>query len=216
MPLVDLTQPFSSGMGSSPDASLERRFRIEDHGLNATMVAASVHAGTHLDAPSHFYERGRTIEQLSLAETCGPAVCWHVDRGPGEPILASDLEEQSPRLKDGDILFLHTGWDRHFEGDQQAYEVHPYLSEEAAGWLVDRRIKLLGVDFTTPDLPMPLRAASPGFNWPVHRLLLGNSVLIAEHLAHLEQVVGRRFFAFVLPVPYVGSDGAPARVVAEL
>lgn len=216
--LVDLSQPFAHGMFSQklfPPVSLERCVRIEERGVNVTAVSAGAHAGTHVDAPRHFFEGARTIDQLDLDEVSGPAVCWEVAREGGEQITVADLEGQAPVLEAGDILFLRTGWDVHFHGDHQRYSVHPYLSLEAAAWLLEHRIKLLAMDVATPDMPEAIRP-SGAFDWPVHHLLLGGGVLIAEHLAHLERVVGRRFRAFALPVPYVGSDGAPARIVAEL
>lgn len=216
--LADLSQPFAHGMFSQrlfPPVSLERCVRIEERGVNVTAVSAGAHAGTHVDAPRHFFEGARTIDQLDLDEVSGPAVCWEVARAGGEQVTVAELEGQSPALEPGDILFLRTGWDVHFHSDHQRYSVHPYLSMEAAAWLAEKRIKLLAMDVATPDMPEAIRPAG-GFDWPVHHLLLGRGVLIAEHLAHLERVVGRRFRAFALPVPYVGSDGAPARIVAEL
>lgn len=218
MALIDLSQPFRSGMFSQklfPPVSLERCVKIEDRGVNVTAVSAGVHAGTHLDAPRHFYPTGRAIDQLDLDEVSGTAVCWEVAREGGEQILVSDLEHQTPVLEAGDILFLRTGWDVHFATDHDRYQVHPYLSLEAAQWLLERRIKLLAMDVATPDMPEAVRSAGT-FDWPVHHLLLGSGVLIAEHLAHLGEVCGRRFTAFALPIPYVGSDGAPARIVAAL
>jgi kynurenine formamidase len=215
--LVDLSQPFSDGMFSQrlfPPVRLERCVRIEERGVNVTAISAGVHAGTHIDAPRHFVPDGRTIDQLDLAECSGPAVCWDVPKQGVEEITVADLERCRPVLHAGDILFLRTGWDAHFHGDHERYHHHPFLSEAGARWLLDRRVKLLAVDVATPDMPEVARPA--GFDWPVHHLLLGGGVLIAEHLAHLERVAGRRFRALALPVPYVGSDGAPARIVAEL
>ena len=92
--------------------------------------------------------------------------------------------------------------------------MHPYLSVEAAAWLAERKVKLVAMDVPTPDQPEATRA--PGFDWPVHHLLLGRGILVAEHLANLNQVVGRRFRAFAFPLPIQGSDGSPARIVAEV
>jgi kynurenine formamidase len=72
-------------------------------------------------------------------------------------------------LQPGDILALDTGWAERFGTEE--YEYHPSLSPEAADWLVRQRVKLLAVDFATPDLPVRRRPA--GFNWPVHHRLLG-------------------------------------------
>jgi kynurenine formamidase len=215
--LVDLTQPYRDGMFSQklfPPVRVERLVRLEDRGVNVTGVSAAVHAGTHVDAPCHFIPGGRSADQIELEEVSGPAVCWQVDRAGGEEITVADLEASSPRAERGDIVFIRTGWDVHFHGDHQRYHHHPYLSVDAARWLVEKGIKLLAIDVATPDMPEALRP--PGFDWPVHRHLLGSGVLVAEHLNRLDQVAGRRFNAYALPIPIVGSDGAPARIVADL
>ena len=217
MSLVDLSQPYRDRMFSQklfPPVRVERCIRHEDRGVNVTCLSAAVHAGTHVDAPCHFIPDGPSIDQIDLARVSGPAVCWDVRRGADEAITASDLEACRPRAEAGDVVFVHTGWDVYFAGDHDAYHHHPYLSVEAADWLLQRRVKMICLDIATPDMPEAVRPAA--FDWPVHRLLLGAGVLIAEHLAHLELVAGRRFRALALPIPIVGSDGAPARIVAEL
>jgi kynurenine formamidase len=71
------------------------------------------------------------------------------------------------------------------------YHLHPYLSLEAAPrWLVDRGVKLLALAVATPDMPGVIRA--PGFDWPIHHLLLGAGC-VAENLNRFDQVVGKRF-----------------------
>jgi kynurenine formamidase len=217
MALLDLSQRYRHGMFSQrlfPPVRVERCIRYEERGVNVTCVSAAVHAGTHVDAPCHFVPGGLSVEQLSLERLSGPAVGWEVARGPCEEITVADLEACRPRVDAGDLVFLRTGWDVHFEGDHEAYNRHPYVSEDAAGWLAERGVALLAMDVPTPDMPEAVRP--PGFAWPVHHRLLGAGVLIAEHLAHLELVAGRRFTAYALPIPIVGSDGAPARIVADL
>jgi kynurenine formamidase len=215
--LLDLSQPFRDGMFSQklfPPVKVERCVRIEERGVNVTCTSSAVHAGTHVDAPCHFVPGGRSADQIDLSEVSGPAVAWGVDRGAGEEITVADLEAATPAAERGDIVFIRTGWDVHFHGDHERYHHHPYLSQDAAGWLVERGVKLVAMDIATPDMPEAVRP--PGFDWPVHHLLLGAGVLIAEHLNRLDSVVGRRFRAYAFPIPIVGSDGAPARIVAEV
>ena len=215
--LVDLSQPYRDGMFSQelfPPVRVERCVRHEERGVNVTCISAAVHAGTHVDAPCHFIPGGLSIDQIDLDQVCGPAVCWEVTRGAGEAITTADLEGCRPDARAGDVVFIRTGWDVHFANDQQAYHQHPFLSVEAASWLVERRVKMLAMDVATPDMPEALR--QPGFDWPVHHLLLSAGVLVAEHLAHLELVAGRRFHALAMPIPIVGADGAPARIVAQI
>jgi kynurenine formamidase len=217
MALVDLTQPYRDGMFSQklfPPVRVSRCVKHEERGVNVTCLEICVHHGTHIDAPRHFVAEGRDIASLALDEVSGPAVGLAVSRGPGEAITAADLEAQDQAVEVGDIVFISTGWAAYFHSDPKQYEVHPYLADEAAAWLRERRVKLVGLDVPTPDMPEPVRPA--GFNWPVHHLLLGGGTLIAEHVNRLDLVAGRRFRAFAFPLPIAGSDGSPVRLVAEL
>jgi kynurenine formamidase len=217
MRLIDLSQTYRDGMFSQrlfPPVRIQRCIRIEERGLNVTELNVCVHHGTHLDAPRHFFAGGASVSELALEDVCGPAVGLTVQRAAGEAITASDLEVQEQRVERGDIVFIHTGWGPHFAADPERYQFHPYLGMEAAGWLRERGVKLVALDVPTPDMPEPVR--EPGFDWPVHHLLLGGGTLIAEHLNHLELVAGRRFRAYAFPLPIEGADGSPVRFVAEL
>jgi len=216
--LIDLSQPYRDGMFSQklfPPIKVERCIRIDERGVNVTCWSAAVHAGTHVDAPLHFIPDGPAIDVIDLERLHGPAVCLEVERGGNQEITVADLESGGPSPEPGDLVFIRTGWDRWFHTDHDRYHDHPYLALEAARWLVERRAKLVALDVATPDLAERGRRP-PGFDWPVHHVLLGAGVLIAEHLANLDRVAGRRFRAFALPIPIVGSDGAPARIVADL
>jgi arylformamidase len=216
--LIDLTHPFGEGiynLPGCPPLKLHRFATIAKDGLNDTEASFTVHTGTHIDAPNHVFDDRRGMDQVTLDELCGPAVGWSVDLGPGDVIGVDLLEQQSPELERGDRVFVHTGWGRLFATrEHERYRVHPYLSDEAAHWLVDRGARMLATDTPTPDLPGPLR--TQGFNWPVHHILMRNDVLIVENAANLDKVVGRRFRVYALPLPIVGSDASPARIVAEL
>src|SRR5262249_31126294 len=153
---------------------------------NVTCIAAAVHAGTHVDAPIHFIPDGQSVDAIDLEQLHGQAVCLEVRRDGLEEISAADLETDNPVVDPGDLVFIRTGWDRWFASDHDRYHLHPYLSLEAARWLVDHEVRLVALDVPTPDLP-ERGARPPDFDWPIHHLLLGAGVLIAEHLAHLDR-----------------------------
>jgi kynurenine formamidase len=111
-------------------------------------------------------------------------------------------------------VFIHTGWGKHYAGDHQRYLVHPHMSDEAAQWLVAQGAQMVAMDTLSPDLAIPLRPK--GFNWPVHRILVGGEVLIVENATNLDSVAGKRFRVYALPLPLVGADASPARIVAEV
>jgi kynurenine formamidase len=80
--------------------------------------------------------------------------------------------------------------------------------------MVKRGIKMFGIDCITVDLPTPLRPK--GFDFPVHRMLLGNNVLIAENVTNLASIVGKQTRILALPLRVKGSDAGHARIIAEV
>lgn len=212
MRIRDLSQTYANGMPHAetiPAPCFEQVKSVERDGYSVTQLSVATHIGTHIDAPSHLIEDGQTVENISLETLVGPAVAVSVDKGPGEEITAEDLEGRGVESSPGDALLVRTGWGRKF-GDKD-YGDHPYLSEDAARWIVDREFRLVGLDVTTPDAPGHVRTED--FDFQVHRILLGNGVLIIEHL-YLEEVVGEKFELFVGSLKVEDGDGAPARVLA--
>lgn len=214
MKIRDLSQTYANGMPHAqtiPAPCFEQVKSVERDGYSVTQLSVATHIGTHIDAPSHLIEGGQTVEDVPLNTLVGPALAVSVDRGPGEEITAKDLEDAVAESSAGDALLIRTGWGEKF-GDED-YGDHPYLSKDAARWIVDRDFRLVGLDFTTPDMPGHLRTAD--FDFQVHRVLLGSGVLIVEHL-YLEEVVGERFELVIGSLKVEAGDGAPARVLALL
>ena len=182
-----------------------------DFPVNVTEIQMIVHLGTHVDAPRHLIADGPSFDQIPLSRLLGPGVVWRLDAQPHHVIEPSELRVQSPKLRRGDILMLDTGWSE-LAGSSQ-YEKHPSLSEASASWLIDQGIKLLAIDFGTPEVVPDHRW--PGWHWPVHCALLSRGVLIAEHLRNLRALAGKRVDAMMLGVNIKDGDGAPARVIAR-
>lgn len=216
MSIIDLSRIIYDGMPKIPvlpDVHVRRFFDLgKGHPLNVTEIHLPCHAGTHVDAPVHVVPNGKSIEELPLDAFVGPGAVIPVEKGGGEEVTAADLEGSGVPVGRGDVLMLHTGWDAKFESDE--YNMHPYLSVDAAEWIVERGVKLFGIDCITVDLPTPLRPK--GFDFPVHRTLLGNDVLIAENVTNLGAITGRKNRIMALPLKVQGSDAAHARIVAEL
>ena len=213
-PWIDLSHRITETLSRSPSFP-EPRIRqiatIPQDPANVTEVQMVVHHGTHLDAPRHFIADGPTFDEIPLERLYGPAVVWRIEAPDYGVIEPADLERATPRLRPGDMVFLDTGRARHVNTDP--YERHAALSPETAAWLVEHGAKVVGVDFSTPDLTAHRRPAD--FDWPVHHILLGHGVLIAEHMTNLESLAGRRIEVMFLGLNVAGSDGAPARVVAR-
>lgn len=216
MTTIDLTHPLGPGVHAPAGAPPLELRRLTSHAsdvLQDSWLGMPVHAGTHLDAPLHAVSGAGDIAGIDIARLVGPAVAWSFDCTAAREIGLAELRAAEPRLRPGDRLLISTGWARYF-GDGERYRVHPHIAVDAAEWLVEQDVALVGIDTPTPEVPAPLRP--PGFDYPIHRTLLETGVLIAENVANVDRVAGLRFTLHVCPIPLVGSDGAPARILAEL
>jgi arylformamidase len=213
---IDLSQDFYEEMPYAsvhPAPSFETLRCVADDGINVTTFTAVTHVGTHIDAPIHLVEGGTTIDELSLDRFTGEGVVVDVSRTEANEISRSEFIEAPGEVRDGDIVLVYTGWCHRY--GEASYTPHPWLSEDLAEWLVDREIKLVGIDTTTPDLPTSFREAG-WMEYPVHRTLLENDVLIAEHLGGLKAVAGDRLKVYAFPLKIRDGDGAQARFVAHV
>ena len=124
----------------------------------------------------------------------------------GEAITAEDLLPLQEIVKEGDFLVLQTGWCEKY-GDE-AYLNHPYLSKEAAQFIVESGISIVAVDFLNVDPTL-------WEQWDTHPILLGSEVLIVENVNNsLQLEAGKRYCFCFAPIKLQGSDGGPVRAFA--
>lgn len=213
-PWIELSHPLHADLGRIPflpRPRFERVMSLSRDRLNVTEMQMVCHFGTHVDAPCHFIPDAPAFHEIPLDRLYGPGVVWRLDCEPYGLIEPAMFEAAEPALHAGDMVLLDTGWADHLGSER--YDQNPSFSLEAAAWLVKRNVKLIGVDFATPDLAVNRRA--PDFNWPVHHILLSHGVLIAEHLTNLRSLAGHRIEAMFLALNIQNADGAPARVIAR-
>ena len=216
MTLLDVSHPLFTGMPGIPTlpAVDVAPWSEMSQGapLSTSRVTVSSHSGTHIDAPIHAVEEGQSIDQIPLERFTGPGVVLSVPSHAGDVLTVDQLLAGGPAVQRGDMVLVHTGWDAQF--GEAAYHDHPSLSPGVGEWAVDTGINLLGVDTLTPDLPVARRGE--GFEFPLHRTLLGNGVLIAENLRGLGDAAGQRVTVYAFPVSVRGGDAGSVRMVLEL
>ena len=163
--------------------------------VTVTHLRLCTHTGTHVDAPLHFRPGEATVDQLPLTSLLGPA-----------QVLDLRGMERIGRAELGAIaaarLLLKTDnsqWIR--RGPMPNHPAH--LTEDGAQWLVERGVRLVGIDSLSIDLPGETGA---------HETLLGAGVAIPETI-DLTQVEAGEYEFICLPLRIVGADGAPARAV---
>jgi kynurenine formamidase len=209
--IIDLTHPLGLEAyvpPSGPKVALDRLKTMATHGRNSSLMHLPAHTGTHLDSPFHTSDAGSDICGLSLDQLIGPAVVWSFPQDEAGPIDAADLERGSPAVQAGDAVLLSTGWWRRY--GTPTYRDHPWLTVAAADWLREHGVRLVGLDFASPEAPPGVTS-----DFAVHHALLDQGVLIVENLRNLGPIVGQRVRLFVLTPPVEGIDGFPARVIAE-
>jgi arylformamidase len=228
---IDISRPIVDGMATwpgDPPLRLERVARIADgEGFDVSRLSTSVHLGTHVDAPAHAVAGGAGVEHIALTTLIGPAVV--VDLAGAARLDATALAAAVPPGATRVLLRTRNSLAAQEEGriaaepegteepasaaarkpdlrreDQGFRTDFAAVEADAAAWLVAHGVLLVGIDGPSiapwQDLETP------------HQILLGAGVVIVEGLC-LSHVEPGRYDLICLPLPLVGSDGAPARAV---
>jgi arylformamidase len=162
--------------------------------------------GTYVDAPSHRYADGKDLAQLPLESVADlDAVVCRCEGLPGRSIDATRIGNVDVG---GKAVLFHTGWDRHWRTDQY-FEGHPFLTKDAALDLRARGAALVGIDsFNIDD--------TTDMSRPVHTVLLGAAIPIAEHLCNLGSLPDSGFRFSAVPVKISNFGTFPVRAYAAL
>ncbi|MEM9885738.1 MAG: cyclase family protein [Bacteroidota bacterium] len=182
---------------------------IAKNGWNARMLHIYSHAGTHMDAPSHFEVADTTIDQFSPHQLMGKAHLVHIPIKASRQLLKiDDLGAVVHQFEAGDSLLLRTDWSQ-FLGQQKYRDELPRISEELAQWCVEKQVKMLGVEPPSVADVNDLEEVTR-----IHHILLKGEVIIVEGLTHLDKIQQKQVFLIALPLKIKQGDGAPARVIA--
>jgi arylformamidase len=204
--IIDISIPLVQSMPSWPGSAefrLTETQRLEDgDSANVSKIECEVHAGTHVDAPSHFLENGLRVDQLSLDTLVGPAV---VAFFPNANAVTADELEGVNLLPETKRLLLRTG-NSHLwrNGHKEFKEDYVALTPDGADWIVEHGIRLVGIDY--------LSIARYEDTERVHKALLGAEVVVVEGLNLLDIEPGN-YELICLPLRLADAEGAPARVV---
>jgi arylformamidase len=179
-------------------------------GVNKEIVEMSTHTGTHCDAPYHFFDDGKTIDQIPLETYVGPAVIFDLRaKPPGSAIMPADLESELERVRPGSIALLNTGRGQRRDNTANFLTEYVYLGGAAAELLMSHGVKGVGIDAVSMGgYDDPAKAG------PAHRAILGAGGFITEELFFPDAVMDRRERLFVAtPIKLQGCSGAWARAM---
>ena len=164
-------------------------------------IRMGMHAGTHLDLPAHLIEDEKTIADIPLEKLSGRG---KIISAAGEKEI-SMKDKYRPLIKKGDFVLIHTGSSKKY-GSEEYYNEHPVLSEELADFLVEKEIKVLGLDLPSPD-KKPHK---------IHKKLFKNNIFILENLCNLERILDYQHFRVIIFPLKVRAEAAPVRAAAEI
>lgn len=205
MKLIDLSRPLHSGMvvwpgDTATDFGLVAT-KAGGYSCNVGRLTASMHAGTHVDAPFHFDDRGAKIDAVAPERYVGPARVIDA-RGHAQltPALLAGFDWQAvPR-----VLFRTDAW-----ADPATFPAQgPAFAPELPAWLGAHGIGLVGIDFPSVDAPTSKEL-------PTHHALHAADVLILENL-DLSAVAPGVYELIALPLKIQGADGSPVRAVLRV
>lgn len=243
--LVDLSHPFGNGAPLWPyfeDVKIERMHYFAKSGVLSQKITTVMHCTTHSDAPGHVVPGAAYTHEVPLDRYHGTGVVVDIPKKKWELITAEDLENATPKIEKGDIVIVHTGWNKYWGDNERYFCESPGLGREAGEWFVEKGVKAVGVDQQALDHPLhtaigahgpgPLRPdiieryeaetgnkASEVFaEWePCHNQILSNGIIGWENVGgDIAKVVGKRVKIMGFPIRWYMGDGSIVRLVIEI
>jgi kynurenine formamidase len=203
----------------------------EGNALAGELITVTGHAGTHVDAPWHYYptsegKQARTIDELPLDWFFHDGVVLNfTDKPAGYSITTEDIKEKlsgiNYTLKPFDIVLIRCDADKKLYEDNYV-KIHVGVSAEATRWLIDQGIKVMGTDGWGWDIPLHLQVQEylqdprPGIIWSAHYVGREKEYCQVEKLANLDQLPPFGFKVACFPVKIKGGSAGWTRAVAIL
>ena len=208
---IDVTVPLKEGMAIWPGdvtIKIERRRSMErGDAANNSAISLGVHTGTHMDAPKHFIKDGKSIDKLPLETSVGPARVIEIK----DKISIKPEELKQHNIKKGErILFKTVNSPRCWQTDSFVNDF-VFVTRDAAQFLVDAGVILVGVDYLSVGSPMdPDKAMRPD----THQILLGAGLYLIEGL-NLTAVKAGDYNLVCLPLKLMDAEGSPVRAILQ-
>ena len=209
--------------GREPGIVVEPMHTVKQNGVANFALQLTTQCFTHIESKAHYYEDGRTIDDVPLEWFINDGVVIDMmHKKPAEGISADDLEKSGAEVREGDTVIIRTGWTDKCFATREFWAKMIHLEEDAIDWIVSKKPRALMQDFMT-DLA-PLRtcdccssllslSTERSKRTPGHYKFLGSDMLLIEWCANLGAITKPRVQVIALPLKIKGTEGAPARVV---
>ena len=180
-----------------------KAFYVEGTTFHIGKIEMAANTGTYIDSPFHRYADGKDLSELaleSIADLDGVVLRVPEDQNSIGPEIFSGVEVKSK------AVLVHTGWAQHWRTDPY-FEDHPHLTADAASYLKESGVTLVGIDSYNID------STSTGER-PAHTILLGSDIPIVEHMCNLEMLPDAAFKFNAVPVKVKKFGTFPVRAYA--
>lgn len=207
--ILDLTREISTDTKVFPGSPLPKFItwnKMEIHNYHSEVVFMSTHTGTHMDAPSHFVTGVSSIDQIPVNRFISRAILVKISKTSDELITADEIEASKIKILEGNSVVFSTSWENEVDNDYY-FNHSPGLSEDAAEYLIDKRVNAVCIDSPSID-------RGSDINFPVHKLLLSKDILIVENLCNLSKIDNQNFTLIMTPLKLSGASGSPIRAIA--
>lgn len=207
MKIYDITVPISENVPvyeGDPKVEITTANSIKKgDAANVSKLCFGAHTATHVDAPNHFIEGTRKVDQLDLHKLIGKCRVVEIDKS----VLAIKAKHVADLENAERVLFKTRNsdfWNNSADGFRKDFT---YIEPEAAQILVEKGVKLVGIDYLSVE-----KFGSTDFR--THKILLEKEVVIIEGL-DLREVSAGNYELICLPLKIISEtgDGAPARAV---
>lgn len=204
MKYIDLSYTINSETPVSPfDKKIEmKRVKfLNDDYFNDTQIISTMHIGTHIDAPSHMTDSNKNISNYEISKFIGDGVVLNCF---GEKLINMKPEYHDV-VTENSIILIYTGSDK-IIGTDEYYFNHSIVSEELCDFLIEKKVKIVGLDFFSPD-------QSPSI---IHKKLLQSDILIVENLKDVDLLLKYPKFTISLIPIKIDAEGAMIRAFATV
>lgn len=178
---------------------------IKKEGYEVRKLIITTHTSTHIDAPKHVFNDGKSIDEISLDNFYGKALtidCTKIDYCIGIEVL------NGYNLDNIDFVLFYTGYDKLWNSDD-FLKNYKYPSSELCKYLCNTHIKGIGVDTISVD-------EENNHHLPNHHILLEKNMLIIENLNNLHSILNKTIELFIFPLKISCGDGSPVRAIAKV
>jgi len=203
--IYDISVPIRSGglvYPGNPEIDIALQQAVaKGAGANVSTIRFGSHTGTHADAARHFFDDGQTVDKIPLERLIGPALLLSF----ADDVRSVGAAELRAHDIKGQTRVLLRTRNSAFLSQKEFVKDYTYLAPDAAQYLVDQGVELVGIDY------LSIEQFHSGHHL-THRTLLERSVVIVEGLDLSVPPAGEYQF-ICLPLRIEGCDGAPARAV---